>query len=252
MASKGLRRKRKKAVRKQATRGGEGVKATGAARAVFGLAATDPRAVIARAGLDRMDRARLRSETALGWYLALCAPGREAKAEEALMALGFDVYLPRETRWRRPLRGRESRPAPRTEVQSPLFPGYLFVCAGEVGLDDLAGVDVWTASGPDLALAWTADGVDGVLSMANGRPWPVRTGLVGVLREGEAAGAFDHTARARRRYERGEPVRIIAGVFADQMAEVTAQADAHGRLPVVVQGGFAVSLQLDLDDVEAA
>lgn len=250
MASKGLRRKRKKAVRKQVTRGAAAAKAARVTPAVSGLAATDPRVVIARAGLDRMDRDRLRSETALGWYLALCAPGREAKAEEALMALGFDVYLPRETRWRRPLRGRESRPAPRTEVRSPLFPGYLFVCAGEKA-EGLAA-DVWTASGPELALAWTADGVDGVLSMANGQPWPVRAGLVGVLREGEAAGAFDHTARARRRYERGEPVRIIAGVFADQLAEVTAQADAHGRLPVVVQGGFAVSLQLDLDDVEAA
>lgn len=252
MASKGHRRRLKRAARKgqrSGHRSGDGA-AKASARAMP-APSTDPQAVIARAGLDRVDCERLRSETPLGWYLAISTPGREAKAEEALMELGFDVYLPRSTRWRRPLRGREGRPAPRTEVQAPLFPGYLFVCAGQ-RVEGLEAADVWTACGPSLATAWSADGVEGVLSMANGRPWPVRPGLVSVLREGEAAGAFDHTARARRRFEVGEPVRIIAGVFADHLAEVTALADAHGRLPVVVGQGLQVSLALDLDDVEAA
>lgn len=223
----------------------------GARRRAGGAVMADPVATIAKAGLDRADPARLRSETPLGWYLVMAAPGRELRAEASLMEAGFDVYLPRETRWKRPRREGMSTAGPRVEVVTPMLPGYLFVCAGqrEVGVVD----EVWTAQGPELAVAWSADGVERVLCCAGGRPWPVRAGLVALLREAEGAGAFDHTTRARKRYRAGQQVRIIVGLFQGHLAEVKAEADAAGVLPVFLPGPILKgSMSVDIDDVELA
>lgn len=197
---------------------------------------------IAALKLDRAEAARLGAGAPLGWYVVCTATGQEAKAESSLMELGFDLYLPRGARWKQTRAGR-------ARAEEPWFPGYLFVCAGRREFGEVG--EVWYAHGPALAKAWSAKGVEGVLS-SGGRPWPVQGGLVDVLREAEMAGEFDLTVQVRRTFRKGQKVRITTGPWVGYVGQIAAAPDARERVKVMLAGLFKGGVPVPLDSIEAA
>ena len=138
-----------------------------------------------------------------GWFVVEAVLRRERAAEAALKDPGFEAYLPRETKW-----GRSGRK--RYRVYYPLLGRYLFVRVAE--------------EGPDFHQALSADGVAGIVRMAQDyRPIPAK--WVEKLQDREARGDFDRTGGAAIApdLKPGEPVNIIGGHYIGHPAIVVRQ-----------------------------
>lgn len=61
----------------------------------------------------------------LTWFAAYTAPRAERRAEVDLIFRGFEVFLPKITRWDR--HGVRKGVQARRKVEEPLFPRYLFI-----------------------------------------------------------------------------------------------------------------------------
>ncbi len=135
------------------------------------------------------------------WYVVCCQARQEARADLNLRRQGFESWLPR-LRWTR-------RHARRVDnVLVPLFPGYLVV---RLGLD----VHLWRS----------INGTFGVrrLLCENERPAPVAAGFVETLRE--TVDEEGLVVAPQDAFKCGDPVRLIAGPFADMVGTLARLTD---------------------------
>ena len=148
------------------------------------------------------------------WYAVETRVRSEQAALREITALGFDVYLPQETRLKRTRKGR-------VVVQHPLMPGFLFVGSKVPPIVDVDSPDHPHPIFEILKLQSVRDIVRG----AGGGIHPIRPRIVDGwsvnfvedLRQREAAGAFDF--RPREKDETAKP-RSLTGAFKDQLAQV--------------------------------
>lgn len=152
------------------------------------------------------------------WYVVHTRSGREARAEQQLLAQGFRVYLPRMTRT-----VRHARKLRTTNV--PVFPNYLFVV-----LD--VHRDRWRS----------INGTFGVTSlvMARDMPDPVPCGVIEQLLE-----YTDETGLTRFDCDlrEGQSIRVTAGPFARVLGRLE-RLDVNGRVRVLldIMGGEVPAL----------
>jgi transcriptional antiterminator RfaH len=182
----------------------------------------------------------------LTWFVVICNPKCERRAQLGLRRAGYQTYLPQTKRWVVHARKKEER-------ENPLFPRYLFI-----GL----------RSDQDFFKMRGVDGVEGVVRDGYGTPAKIpapepRDGQetpvhpLARLLEREQAGEFDFTRLPEEgpQYKPGETVRLTAGAFADLQATVTAML-SRGRVEVVVDmlsRGVKVKLSAqELQRLEAA
>lgn len=161
-----------------------------------------------------------------GWYVALAGYRAEKRAEERLRDAGFEAYVPRETRWSRS-GGRKHA------AERPLLPRYVFVRLGD---------------GQSFHAARACDGVEGMIAVC-GRPARIPGDWIDGLRSAEALGVFDKTHTARKTFESGQQVQIIAGPFKDQVAKFVEQTSDAGRVRVMFE---LFSAQIDVRELKAA
>src|SRR5262245_5953516 len=140
------------------------------------------------------------------WAAAQLKPQRERAAQHFLALAGFEVYLPR-------LRERGVRNGRRVELTPPLFPGYAFVL---------------------IRLQWCAARyVPGVvrLVMDGLQPARVPDRIVEELRSRERDGLIE--LPKPRGLRAGDPMRVLRGPFAGQLALYQGQAP-HERVAVLL------------------
>jgi transcriptional antiterminator RfaH len=147
------------------------------------------------------------------WFVVVCNPKCERRAQLGLRRAGYQTYLPQTKRWVVHARKKEER-------ENPLFPRYLFI-----GLRE--DQDFWKLRG--------VDGVEGIVRNDN-RPVRVSGGLLARLLEREAAGEFDftHLPDLGPQYTPGEAVRLTACAFNDLQARVVSML-SKGRVEVLVE-----------------
>jgi transcriptional antiterminator RfaH len=153
------------------------------------------------------------------WYAVQCLSHRENAACYHLQNQDFEVFLPRREKTRRHARKLET-------VLAPFFPSYLFVRLNPAR-------DRWRS----------INGTHGVarIVMHGDRPAPAPVGVVEALRtacdpRGVVTDFFD--------LKEGQPVRILAGAFADLIGHLDRLDDTRrvrvlldimgGRVPIVV------------------
>ncbi len=129
------------------------------------------------------------SSSALNWYLLLCKPRQDARAEENLLRQGYSCFRP--LLYREKLSGGRIR-----KVEESLFPGYLFI--------QLSAQDNWTP-------LRSTRGVNRLVAF-NGYPLPVSAKLVEQLRLRSQQVAVQTAVPA---LQAGEKVRITEGPFAE-------------------------------------
>lgn len=166
-----------------------------------------------------------------GWYVLQTAPGREKRAESAIMELGLDVYFPRETKWVRANRQR-------SRAHYPLFPRYVFVHAVN-GFHEIR----------------RADAVERIIRGACGEARPIPTVWVERMRELEAGGRFDRTGKVTRElHAPGTVVKFTeeAHAFEGLMA-VVMRSEPGDRVRLLFEiFGREVELVADNRDVATA
>jgi transcriptional antiterminator RfaH len=126
------------------------------------------------------------------WYVAQTHPHAEVKAGLHLTRQGFEIYLPRYLKKRRHARRVET-------VAAPLYPGYVFVAID-------CGVQRWRSIQSTIGVSrLVCHGDD---------PAAVPEGIVEELkRRQDENGLIGFQRRAR--FNPGDTVRIVEGVFAD-------------------------------------
>jgi transcriptional antiterminator RfaH len=154
----------------------------------------------------------------LTWFVVVCNPKCERRAQLGLRRAGYQTYLPQTKRWVVHARKKEER-------ESPLFPRYLFVGLRGYGQDN--GQDTYRMDG--------VQGVESIVRNESRRPVQIPPTLLARLLEREQAGEFDFTRLpdAGPQYRPGEVVRLTAGAFNDLTAEVTAML-SKGRVEVLL------------------
>lgn len=164
------------------------------------------------------------------WYAIRSATRQEKRAEASLRELGFEVYLPRETRWHRS--GRR-----RVALETPLFVGYLFVAL--------------EAPEP-FSVVREADGVHNLVGI-RGTPQPIADKFIEVFNAAEARGEFDRTLGvAHGPYRPGQEVAIVKGKFTDWPATVVRMTGPE-RVELLVRAfGWNHVKTLHVDDLRAA
>ena len=142
----------------------------------------------------------------LEWMVVRTNVKCEQRARAALMARGFEVYLPILARWK--IRARRKHLA-----SDPLFARYLFVMV------DRSSQSVY----PILS----TDGVESLLCV-NDRPAVVPRKIIEELRGFETLGLFDRTVkRSPINVKPGQDVRIIGGPFDSFTAKVLAAPEGQ-------------------------
>lgn len=160
-------------------------------------------------------------ETAFAWYAIRVASGQEKVALHGLTEQKFKAYLPVEVRLRRIHRKK-------TQIRSPLFPGYMFVALSE---DE-----------PEFAAVRGIHAVRGFVSVAgaNGAPAVIPTHMVDRIAASEAAGEFDYSIPTKRRkqFKAGQLVRLAGGAFFGALAVFVEEiGDADARIELKGLGG---------------
>jgi len=180
------------------------------------------------------------------WFVVVCNPKCERRAQLGLRRAGYQTYLPQTKRWVVHARKKEAR-------ESPLFPRYLFI-----GLRP--DQDFYRMRG--------VDGVEGLVRDGNGSPARIpapepRDGQetpihpLARLLEREMAGEFDFTRLPDLgpQYQPGEVVRLTVGAFADLQAQVVSML-SKGRVEVLLDFmGRGTKVQMkatELQRLEAA
>ena len=136
------------------------------------------------------------------WFVVRTHPQGEFKALGHILRQGFEAYLPRYLKRRRHARKTNI-------VQSPLFPGYLFV-----GMDPERAH--WRALNSTV-------GVSELICHA-GQPTPVPDKVVDDIRSQEDDHGYVIIGR-RARLHPGDQVRIIGGAMSDRVGVLDAPSD---------------------------
>lgn len=158
------------------------------------------------------------------WFVVVCNPKCERRAQLGLRRAGYQTYLPQTKRWVVHARKKEER-------ENPLFPRYLF-------LGIRPNQDFWKMQG--------VNGVEGILRDGYGKPvkipepkqkegQPKLPHPLQRLLDRELAGDFDFTRLPETgpEYKPGEMVRLSKGALAGMVAEVSAML-SKGRVEVLV------------------
>ncbi len=138
------------------------------------------------------------------WFVVRTHPNGEFKALGHIMRQGFDAYLPRYLKRRRHARKTDT-------VQSPLFPGYLFV-----GMD------------PEQARWRALNSTVGVSELIcnSGFPAPIPDDVIADIRQHEDEHGYvilgEHAD-----LQKGDKVRITEGAMSDQLGIFDAPSDQH-------------------------
>lgn len=128
------------------------------------------------------------------WFVVYTQPLKETVAKQHLEEQGYDVYLPMFKKTRRHARRID-------EVLQPLFPRYLFV-----GLD--LKIDAWRAVNGTRGVAY--------LLLNDGHPLGISTSIIEELKILENNGVVPIECVSA--FTKGENLRVVDGVFKDQVA----------------------------------
>ncbi|WP_262027128.1 transcription termination/antitermination protein NusG [Microvirga sp. Mcv34] len=180
------------------------------------------------------------------WFVVVCNPKCERRAQLGLRRAGYQTYLPQTKRWVVHARKKEER-------ENPLFPRYLFI-----------GIK----PGQDFFKMRGVDGVEGLVRDGYGVPARIpapepREGQetpphpLARLLERELAGEFDFAREPEKgpTFEPGEPVVVTSWAFERRQALVLSML-SKGRVEVLIDmfgRGARVKLKAtELQRLEAA
>jgi transcriptional antiterminator RfaH len=163
------------------------------------------------------------------WYVVQTQPHAETKAMGHLVRQGFAAYLPRYLKRRRHARRVEM-------VAAPLFPRYLFVT---VDMETQRWRSIHSTTG---VARLVCNGDD---------PAPVPPDVVAALQRREDAGGFVKLER-RQQFVPGERVRVVDGVFADNLGLFEGMADRERVAILLDLLGRKVRILLDEGAITAA
>jgi len=138
------------------------------------------------------------------WYVVHTQPNHEVRADVNLRRQGFETYLPRYQRTRRHARRTDT-------VERPLFPRYLFVVI------DLC-VDRWRSIHSTFGVC--------DLIFGGEEPLAVPDGVVEEIRARETANGFVKLGLPAG-LKPGSAVRLVDGLFADNLGRLERIADGH-------------------------
>jgi transcriptional antiterminator RfaH len=154
------------------------------------------------------------------WFVVVCNPKCERRAQLGLRRAGYQTYLPMTKKWKIVSRQKQ-------EAENPLFPRYLFIGLRNYGRPVEEG-------GQDL---YKLRGVDGVEKVVRFEGAPVEVPVVPLTRllARETAREFDFTRlpEVGPQYRPGEIVRLSAGAFTDLTAHVVSML-SKGRVEVLL------------------
>lgn len=221
------------------------------------------------------------TEPGKGWYCLITVPQGEYRCQDGLSEAGVPSYVPTETYWERRRKGRDLY---LTELQRPLFRGYLFAHLPHpqwrkdaVGTEYPVLPDAW---GPTIKPRHQPASPIGVLSCLGNHgypvPMPIRytladgtLGGIGPMADEEREGWFDERKRqsliafrnarsaevlrlaALPAVAKGERIQITEGPFAGATGTADNDNDGKGRFRILtsVFGGMAL-MEVSLDAVE--
>jgi transcriptional antiterminator RfaH len=163
------------------------------------------------------------------WYVVQTQPHAEIKAMGHLIRQGFAAYLPRYLKRRRHARRVET-------VAAPLFPRYLFV-----------GVDIETQRWRSIH---STTGVARLVCNGDD-PAPVPPDVVAALQRREDIAGFV-TLERRQQFAPGERVRVVDGIFADNLGLFEGMADKERVAILLDLLGRKVRILLDEGAITAA
>ena len=163
------------------------------------------------------------------WYVVQTQVNAEAKAARNLMHQGFEIYLPRYLKRRSHARKIE-------KVAAPLFPRYMFV-----------RIDVTTQRWRSVQSTY---GVSHLV-LNGSDPAQVAGQVIEALRAREDSCGYV-TLDDRPKFAIGEKVRVLAGVFAENLGLFDGMAD-RDRVAILLELlGRKVRVSLEADLVAAA
>jgi transcriptional antiterminator RfaH len=163
------------------------------------------------------------------WYVVQTQINAEAKAARNLLRQGFEIYLPRYLRRRSHARKIEKVPA-------PLFPRYMFV-----------NIDIRTQRWRSVQSTY---GVSHLV-LNGSDPAPVAGQVIHALKAREDASGYV-TLDQRPKFAIGEKIRVMAGVFADNLGLFDGMAD-RDRVAILLELlGRKVRVSIEADMVAAA
>ena len=163
------------------------------------------------------------------WYVVQTQVNAEAKAARNLLRQGFEIYLPHYLKRRSHARKVE-------KVAAPLFPRYMFVRI------DLA-TQRWRSVQSTYGVSH--------LVLNGSDPAPVAGQVIDALKAREDASGCV-TLEQRPKFAMGEKVRVLAGVFADNLGLFDGMAD-RDRVAILLELlGRKVRVSLEADLVAAA
>ena len=163
------------------------------------------------------------------WYVVQTQVNAEAKAARNLLRQGFEIYLPHYLKRRSHARKVE-------KIAAPLFPRYMFVRI------DLA-TQRWRSVQSTYGVSH--------LVLNGSDPAPVAGQVIDALKAREDASGCV-TLEQRPKFAMGEKVRVLAGVFADNLGLFDGMAD-RDRVAILLELlGRKVRVSLEADLVAAA
>ena len=163
------------------------------------------------------------------WYVVRTQTNAEAKAARNLLRQGFEIYLPHYLKRRSHARKVE-------KIAAPLFPRYMFVRI------DLA-TQRWRSVQSTYGVSH--------LVLNGSDPAPVAGEVIRALKAREDASGYV-TLEQRPKFAIGEKVRVLAGVFADNLGLFDGMAD-RDRVAILLELlGRKVRVSLEADLVAAA
>jgi transcriptional antiterminator RfaH len=163
------------------------------------------------------------------WYVVQTHVNAEAKAARNLVRQGFEIYLPRYLKRRSHARKIEKVPV-------PLFPRYMFVW-----------IDIATQRWRSVQSTF---GVSHLV-LNGSDPAPLAQQVIGCLRAREDASGYVQLEQ-RPKLALGAKVRVLAGVFADNLALFDGMADRDRVAVLLDLLGRKVRVTLDADMVAVA
>jgi len=163
------------------------------------------------------------------WYVVQTQVNAEAKAARNLLRQGFEIYLPHYLKRRSHARKVE-------KIAAPLFPRYMFV-----------RIDLATQRWRPVQSTY---GVSHLV-LNGSDPAPVAGQVIDALKAREDASGYV-TLEQRPKFAIGEKVRVLAGVFADNLGLFDGMAD-RDRVAILLELlGRKVRVSLEADLVAAA
>jgi len=163
------------------------------------------------------------------WYVVQTQINAEAKAAFNLVRQGFEIYLPRYLKRRSHARKIE-------KVAAPLFPRYMFV-----------RIDIATQRWRSVQSTY---GVSHLV-LNGSDPAPVAEQVIDALKARHDAGGFVKLEQ-RVKFAIGEKVRVLAGVFAENLGLFDGMAD-RDRVAILLELlGRKVRVSIEADMVTAA